>query len=168
MLIDKKGRIFGKISIVDIIIVLLLIVIVVFGIRFFKTNDKSASATKIQYTVQINKVKEDVYNAIQDNTAVYDSVKNTPLGTVVSHSKKPYEITSVDSINGKYIKNTLPGLYNVLITIEADSYITDSSIKVGKNIIRVNGRLDINTKDILGTTYVVGLKILEDEHEEAK
>ncbi len=162
MIIDKRGRLFGKVSIIDVLIVLILVLAAIFAAKFFKTNDKAASATKIHYTVQINKVEEDVYNAIVDGTAVFDSVKNTPLGKVVSHDKTPYKEVNEDIINGKYVVNTIPDLYNVLVTIEADAYVTDSSIKVGKNIIRVNARLDINTKDFLGTTYVVGLKVLED------
>ena len=37
MLIDKKGRLFGKVNLIDAIVVLMIVLIVIFAVKIFLT-----------------------------------------------------------------------------------------------------------------------------------
>ena len=68
-MIDEKGRLFGKINIVDLLVVLVIVIAaVVLGVKFLGGGGTSAinpAKTPVRYTVLVQGVEPEVYENIQ-------------------------------------------------------------------------------------------------------
>lgn len=64
-LIDEKGRIWGKVNVIDLLAVLLLVVVAIFFIqrKFFRTteDDTPKNAESVTYQVQVSRVEPVIY-----------------------------------------------------------------------------------------------------------
>lgn len=163
MLLDEKGRLFGKISIIDIG-VLLLIVALLGGVYYkFFMVDKDNNAAKfdtIEYKVLVKEVRQQSVDAIEIGADIYDVKTDTPMGKIISKEALPAtdQLTKAD---GTVVIAEKPGKFNVLVTIQVPGIET----KYG---FRANGRMDINrefqqvmdTQMIILETKVVDVKNL--------
>ena len=139
MLMDEKGRLFGKISIVDIG-VLLLIAVLIGGVYYkFFMVDKDQNAAKfdtIEYKVLVEEVRQQSVDAIEIGADIYDVKTNSPMGRITDIEVLPAtdQLTKAD---GTMVIAEKPERFNVLITIRVPGIET----KYG---FRANGRMDIN------------------------
>ncbi len=149
-IIDEKGRIFGKISIIDII-VLLLAILVVCGIFVKHAEDShtkkiSADTQKITYQIELKSVRDGTVNSFREGDKVFDTEKEVEIGTIKS-------VEAVDAVSSKtnsegiYVETKVPEKYDVTLTIEADGQVTDGRINLAKTCeIGVNGTKNFYTK----------------------
>lgn len=139
MLLDEKGRLFGKISIVDIG-VLLLIAVLIGGVYYkFFMVDKDQNAAKfdtIEYKVLVEEVRQQSVDAMEIGADIYDAKTDSPMGRIEDIEVLPAtgQLTKAD---GTVVIAEKPERFNVLITIKVPGIET----KYG---FRANGRLDIN------------------------
>ena len=139
MLMDEKGRLFGKISIVDIGVLLLIAVLIVGVYYKFFMVDKDQNAAKfdtIEYKVLVEEVRQQSVDAIEIGADIYDVKTNSPMGRITDIEVLPAtdQLTKAD---GTMVIAEKPERFNVLITIRVPGIET----KYG---FRANGRLDIN------------------------
>lgn len=161
-LIDGKGRLFGKINIIDLLIVLLVIAIAG-GIYlvFFSGSDKQAAETsKVVYDFEITNVNKDFVDAINPGDPIRDSTRGNELGTVVSKESRKATMLNEDLINGRYIIADVPNAYDVVITIEADADITPANIIVGGAEIKVGKKFFIKGKGYANQGFVTKITLM--------
>ena len=67
--IDQKGKIFGKLNVIDLIVILLIIVVLALvGYKLvFSNGAMSGGGQKIVYTVKVEGVEPEVYEFIQES-----------------------------------------------------------------------------------------------------
>ncbi|MGI6586530.1 MAG: DUF4330 domain-containing protein [Gracilibacteraceae bacterium] len=151
MLLDEKGRLFGKISIVDIG-VLLLIAVLIGGVYYkFFMVDKDQNAAKfdtIEYKVLVEEVRQQSVDAMEIGADIYDAKTDSPMGRIEDIEVLPAtgQLTKAD---GTVVIAEKPERFNVLITIKVPGIET----KYG---FRANGRLDINreSQQVLDTRMI--------------
>ena len=127
MILDKKGKLFGKISIVDISIIL-LVVLLVFG-AYYKfavlgKNTKAAKFDTIEYVMQINEIRQPTVDAIRVGQDVFDAKTGSFMGKIVSKEQKNAEelLTIGD---GRIVLAQKPGKFDLFITISVPGVKTD-------------------------------------------
>ena len=93
MFIDEKGKIFGKVNLLDLIIILVIILAVMFGGYYFISH-KGADGSKltILYTVEVTKKDEAYFSHIIEGENVVDGKTKQPMGRIVSYEKMPARI----------------------------------------------------------------------------
>lgn len=158
-IMDSKGRLFGRISLFDIIIVL-LVVIVAAGVyvKFLSGNGgKAAEVSKIRYDIEIKNVGKDFVDAINMRDPIRDSVRGNDLGWVAGKNVVPATKMNTDYINGKFVKSSIAGMYDVTVTIEADATIGAKDIIVGGEDIRVGKKMSIKGKGYANTGFVLSI-----------
>ena len=68
-MIDEKGRLFGKLNIVDLLVILVVLVaVVVLGVKFLGKDGGGGinpGKTQVTYTVLVKGVEQEVYDNIQ-------------------------------------------------------------------------------------------------------
>lgn len=115
-------KLFGKLNIVDIIIILVIVAAAVFfAVKYLNVGDHSGAATaEVRFTVKIEGMPEDLYNEIASTLpAGMISGKETVPGTILSCY---YEPCNVESIKASYPYGT-----EVEVTIipdEEDKFVT--------------------------------------------
>lgn len=141
MLIDEKGKIFGKISIIDILIVLIIIAGVA-GVfyKFNKVNLLSPSKSNdIQTTFFVEETPNFVSNSIQKDATVLDSIKASSFGKVTAIEVGNAISYSYDA-NGQITKSSKPDYTSLKLTVTGKGVYTKSGVSfsgsdyfVGKN-----------------------------------
>ena len=118
----KTGKLFGKISIIDIIVVL-CIVVLAFGIYMRFTSDSDATQaterTKIEYVYKVESVRQYTLDAFRKGGPVYDRETKEYLGEVVGVTAEDAKM-EVSLINGEYVSITVPDKYDAYVTIQVD------------------------------------------------
>lgn len=161
-LIDGKGRLFGKINIVDLLIVLLIISIAAVGYSvFLGGSDKQVvESSKVVYDFEITNVSKDFIDAITPGNPIRDSVRGNELGTVVSKASKKATMLNEDLTNGRYIIAEVPNSYDVVITIEAKANITPANVIVGGAEVKVGKKFFIKGKGYANQGFVTKMTLM--------
>lgn len=162
-LADNKGRLFGRINIVDFVIILLIILIAVGGYMFFFGGDEKqvTDTGKVMYDFEITNVSKDFVDAITPGDPIRDSTRGNELGTVVGKVSRGATMLNEDLINGKYIIAEVPDAYDVVITIEANGNITPANVIVGGAEIKVGKKFFIKGKGYANQGFVTKMTLNE-------
>ena len=74
-MIDEKGRLFGKLNIVDLLVILVVLVaVVVLGVKFLGKDGGGGinpGKTQVTYTVLVKGVEQEVYDNIQKLSLIH-------------------------------------------------------------------------------------------------
>lgn len=140
MFINKDGKLFGKISIIDIIVVLAIIV-AAFGIynRFSSANAKVATVTQqIEYTLSVKDVRLGTVEALQNKSPIYDATTKEYLGEItdVSYTNA---ISAKTMQNGEIKNLEIPEKYDVTVTVKVDGKVNNSGYYTANNIMLTAG-----------------------------
>lgn len=166
MIIDGKGKLFGKVSIIDILIVL-VIILAIWGVRykFSKSNGgigeviTGSSGNKVIMTFYGEEAPEFALKNVNQGDLVRELDRNIDLGNVTS-IKIEKGVAYVQTEHG-YIKSSREGYSSYYLTVEGTGIVDDLglsikgvdyqigralTIKVGKSIFQ--GRLyNLETKE---------------------
>ncbi len=161
MIIDKKGKLFGKVSIIDLLIILVIIVIGILASKVLMSSNDSKALDTIYYTVEFKEVNQDFIDEIKKDTPVFDAIKYKAIGRVDNYEVKPFTRILKDHEEGAFREVEVEDKYNVYLKVKADAVLTESTISVNNYEIRIGKKVPIKGKGFIGETYVTGLEIME-------
>lgn len=151
-LFDNNGKLFGKISIVDLFIVVFIIAAAGGSYAFLKKNINESKATQTYNIVlEYRGVDEDFCESIVPGKTIYERVQNLPIGTLKDVEITPDEEYAISSLDGSSIKQRVPGKCDAKLYLEVT---TDADMYVGKY-------LSIGTKDFTGAGYIISVEKVE-------
>ena len=159
-MIDEKGRLFGKINIVDLLVILVIVIAAaVLGVKFLKPGGGSAigggsTGTHVEYTVLVENVQPEVYESVK---AFVDAGDATLMasgelldGQVTYVTAVPHEDTgSVDTTEGTVELPAGKDLLDLTFTVECNvsntitTEIGTQEVRVGKNHIVKTDRFEL-------------------------
>jgi len=137
-IIDKRGRIFGVINIIDLFISIVLIVLIGFGAyKVLKVNPTVAVNTeKVTMVYFIQEVRDVTYNAIEEGEIAKDYDKNTVYGKVVKKEALPAK-KMINTADGRMVEAEIPDRFDVKIYIEGDAVVSKTGVYMGNQEVRV-------------------------------
>jgi len=155
MIIDKKGRLFGKVSIIDILAIVIVIAIAVFvGVKFKKDNTSSPFTQKedrIQIVYLIEEVKDFVVDELKIGDSARESVYKASFGNVTD-IKRDKSVSWVKTDQGKLFKSSKEGYSCVYITMEATGIYGDNGVTIGGGEYFIGQSIVLN----IGKTQLYG------------
>lgn len=133
MIIDSKGKFFGKISFIDILIVIVIVGAAI-GLyyKFTKTHN-SQDLIKIQFTLYSESVPEYAVKSIEVGDVVKDLQQNRIIGKVTS-IKISSAVTFNANSTGKVVKSSKPGYVSVQITVEGNAVYSETGFTIIKGV----------------------------------
>lgn len=150
-IIDRNGRLFGKISVIDVIVILAVIVVAL--AIYVKTHKpqtgSNVSTTTVVYQMKVDNQPEYMLQAIQVGDQIYDKERSTggSLGTItdIQVSDGTYEAKLND---GTYEVVPAENRYNLLLTIRGEGLVEeDGSILLNRVYdLGVNSSREFNNK----------------------
>ncbi len=154
--IDKKGKIFGLINIVDLLIIATVIVFVVGGtLKFGKINKISQEGTQeINMSIKVEGVSAGLANAIKKDDLLKDSVRGTDFGKVLGKKITPHKEMAIDQ-SGKVEFLEVPDSFDVEIDIVARGTFTDNGVLLGNNSVFIGSEIRLKS-----SLYVFDSKII--------
>jgi len=157
-MLDKKGRLFGKVSVVDLFAV--VVVAAVVAVVYFNVGASGRHVTGAEQTVLITfynpSLENFTVNAVREGTPVINDSNGTFLGTVVDVSVGE-SVVFLPDVNGNEVESNMVGYSSVAITSRVYGRISDGAVVLGGNIYGVGQEIIIwagNAKTILNISDV--------------
>ncbi len=124
------------ITAVDVLILVIILAVGVFAYQIIFTSDTDTESYPIDYVIKVSAVRDELSDRVNIGDKVFLWEDNAEVGAV-----KAYEVTaSVLPETGQ----TLPGLYDLYITVTAGSASSDRIYVSGHNIT-VEGEYSMRT-----------------------
>lgn len=160
-LIDDKGRLFGKISILDIIAILVLLILIFFTILKITNKDISevsegSAMANVRYTVECEGMK-----GLFESVKVGDKAgeqKNYLPSEVIEVIIEPIELSYKDE-KGEIIMTKDPVNERAFITYQATLPHQSQSLKLGKQEIRYGQKIFAESDCYRLEGIIVGVEV---------
>lgn len=146
--IDEQGRVFGAISIVDVIVIILALALIAAVYAKFHVLDKTstdAPTDEVTYQVKISAVRLSATNTLRKGDTLYSST-GTDLGVMTAVDIRDAERTVALS-DGRLVNGPVENRHDVYITVKGPCMIVDGRYFVSQTYeINVNSERDFLTK----------------------
>jgi len=133
MIIDNRGKLFGKVSIVDILILLLLITAAGAGYRYMSSRGGAVAAAQTQKIVMVfygEEAPEFAVNAVKKGDVVRE-LQGDIFGKVIEDIKVGKARKYVDNQNGDLEPISREGYVSYYMTVEGEGFINSTGISLG-------------------------------------
>ena len=176
MIIDEKGKLFGKISIIDIAVVLILILAIVGGVVIYNktgsgkvsptdnslvTNTDSLDDLCIEF--QLSDVRDITKNAVAKKDKIYSDSTGDYIGEVIRIDSKPFR-NSITGTDGTIIFADVPEKYELTIYVKTTGQHTDTGYYLFQNThLAVGESFAIKTETIKTTPIIKKVYEFTDE-----
>ena len=156
---DKNGKIGGKVSIIDILVVVLVVAVIV-GI-VARYGSSVTSNKQFEYVLKVESVRQYTVDALEKKGKVTDKKSEKDLGEIVDVQVENATLQSTTA-SGELKNPELPGRYTCYVTIRAtgkesdDNYILEDSteLSVGRNV-------DLYSKYVKTSGDIKSVKVVE-------
>ena len=160
MILDDKGRLFGKISIIDIFVLITVAAIIIVGVlKFGNTSHTAIRAREETIHIQfyMNALENFTVNAIKIGDIVSDDSNSNFLGNIVDIDVSE-SIEHDFSEAGILVASGIDNYSSILLTSEVRAQYLDGSVIINGNmyttgsliIIRAgNAKIQLHISDII-------------------
>lgn len=160
MIINKEGKLFGKISVIDIAVVLIIAILAV-GIAVKFSGGKTSVVTgneKLECTLFVKNVRMYTVDALKKGGNLYDEISKDRIGEItdVRYEKGEYQVNMAD---GSFMPVVPEDRYNVYVTVAFDGKISDDGYYTKSNkYLAVGTTVGAKTKyaNCQSTVYSIG------------
>ena len=149
MFIDKKGRLFGKISIIDVLIVAFAIAVAcmaAFKWGWLGTARSVGPFIQEAHDILIEFYQEEapdfVVKAAKIGDNAVEALKNTSFGRVVD-IKVGKSVSWVKTESGEYVASSKEGYLNVIIVMETTGFLGSGGAKIGGEEYFIGRTIDL-------------------------
>jgi hypothetical protein len=148
-LLDEKGRLFGKISIIDLMVVAVILgVLVWFGYAKFGRDlgeDVASREQPIEITVIITGIRPTTAQAIEESTSFFEFKTGAKIGELVSVTTEPSDVWEILD-DGRWIKMHDPDRVDAYVTIRGNARIGEDTITMNGVEARVGTSIGLKSK----------------------
>lgn len=134
MLIDDKGRLLGKISIIDILLVVILASVLLFGLNkigLFSPKDALVdNRDKIEIVFYQEEVNDFTANGVNIGDPATESLQNSSFGHVTGVEIGD-SISWGSDIEGNQVATSKEGYSSIYITLESKGTVGPNGLKIG-------------------------------------
>ena len=175
MFIDQKGKLFGKISIIDLLVIIVVIVAVLGSVLAFAkvksgavlTENKSliseSALDTLEVRMRLKEVRSMTADSIHIGDEVYAKDTNKYLGKVSRIEIEP-ATRIITGFKGDVKEAEIPERMDVIMVLEVMGSRTDNGYFTGNNIHLVyDSSMEILTPTIQSTPEIEGIAVIENK-----
>lgn len=152
--LDDRGRLFGKVNLVDVLVLVALGALLAFALLRF--SDGGAADTTIRTTFVVEKVRETSFLQFKEGDEVRDDT-GTMLGTIERAGRQP-SLVEVPTDDGRLTAQPSPVFWDLEIVVRGSGNASSSLVRIGNVPMRV-GKIFVLT----GPTFEVRAQIRDVE-----
>ena len=145
----KSWKLFGKLNIIDLLIILIVIAALVFGaVRFLGNrngSDAGAAPQNLKVTFYgFDDVSDFLAASIQEGDPVTLYPNSDDIGTLSGFSSEPAYTLVADPATGENVKEEQPGKCFLTVTVDCSGVYSRTGLTVGKSSFVVGGNYYLN------------------------
>ena len=161
--IDEKGKIFGKVSIVDLFVILLLIAcFAAVGLKLHTAQTVRGGDRVIEYSVIVENIRDVSINAInQKYDDIIDAETKYDIGEIIDVQTSPARVL-VQTNDGDFQMTEYDNRYDAVVTLRTNGTETDDGYYAssGRQIV-VGDSLGVNNGYVQFFGEVISVSISE-------
>lgn len=161
---DEKGRIFGKISVVDFAIIFLFILAAGwFSYSRFAVNLRGQIEERTvpcEITVLVPAVRRPTVEAIRKSQAMFEFKTNAYVGTVSSVREEAADVWFLNN-DGRWVMTPAPDRSDVYVTLKADARVSENVITVNGVEVRVGQSVNLKSKWVAVSGFIYAVEFPE-------
>lgn len=162
MIIDNKGKIFGKINIIDLSVILIIILsLAICALKFsgFGNPASGGEHKTITYTLKAKAIRQISCDSIEIGDKIYDLETKTYIGEVVGKRQEQATeyVNSADGLLEKQVE--IPTKFDLYFDVKCDAQINDKGYYLsGVKEVTNYATLNIYSNKIEVSTTVMNIK----------
>ena len=140
-IIDKKGRLFGAVSLIDILVIVVVIALAAgIYVRFFsiRTTAVAQESDKISYQLTIEAVRSFQVDGIKSGDKIF-SMDGHDIGTIISVSAEE-AMQWGPTHDGTAKKGPVQDYYDIMLEVEADGVVSEGKYYVSRTAVLGAGK----------------------------
>lgn len=161
--IDEKGRLFGRISVIDVLVIVVLLSAASYFVyaRFVKNlrEDISSREQPIEFTVAVMGIRPGTAEAIQNGARMFEFKTGAYVGTVKEVRTEPAQIWTIHE-DGRWLLAKSQDRVDAYVTIAGTARVGENVITVNGVEVRVGSTIGLQSKFVVFTGNVVSMKLL--------
>lgn len=166
MLIDEKGKLFGKINLLDLLVILILVAAIAFGGWYFmRGKAEGAGKLTVRYIVEVVEKDPEYFDYIIPGESVVDGVTKQPMGRIVSFETKPTKILAQNNRDMTLVYDEVEGKLNGNITIEVEADVSYPDLLSGNEKIKIGKDVAYRSESAAMKGYIIGIEYDEEKLE---
>lgn len=159
-IIDKKGKLFGLINIIDLVALLVLVLLVVGGGKRMKNKPViSNESTEAYITFEVSDIRDVSVKNIVEGDKLFHYDRNGYIGIIEEVKIKPFTEKLED--NGQWVDAEVPGKYTATMKVKANVKNTEDVVYSGEEQTRVGIQYRVKNKRIAVMGTVIDMEILD-------
>lgn len=125
-MIDKNGKLFGKINLIDLIIILVVLALAAFVVmKFVFPRDNGDGLSPVRISFYSSEEPDYVVTAIKEGDKVLDSAENVVIGTVEKVSLGEPLNYEVNTAGGEVLPVVRENCYSITVDVLANAKYGD-------------------------------------------
>ena len=158
----RKYRLFGRISVLDVLIVIACVALVYGGYLFAVPRQvDGATGRPIRFTLELLDRPEGFYAEIEEGIVIVDSVLDMDLGHVVRTYSQPLWRETSDLETQIIRRSFIEGREITYVVIETIADVCDFETVVNQVRIAVNRQISVRSRDFSGGGFITHLEFLD-------
>ncbi len=160
---DRKGKLFGKVSIVDAVVVLVLVIALAWFLyaRYGRNlpAEMAAREQPVVYTIVVTTIRPTTADALEKGGRVFEFKTGAEIGTITGVTTEPAEVWTIIE-EGQWLRRKADDRVDAYVTVEATARVGDHTITVNGVEVRVGTSIGITTKwaQVNGNILLLDLK----------
>lgn len=160
-LIDNKGRLFGKINVIDLFVLLVILFIAIGGfVRMQQNKLGSENAKKIEVVVHVEEVRQATLDGLEVGDVLNFYNQNLRFGEIKEKRITPFQ-TLVQTEKDTLVLADVPEKYNLDLVFECDALVSDEVIVVSKEHVRIGNEVYLKNQKISINGHVFEVNVGE-------
>lgn len=164
-LVDDKGKVFGLINIIDLIVLIFVVALVLGGAyRIYGPRQNGdifqQEGDAVQLKGRVFDVSQYTTNVIQKGDILIDTAARLPFGEIISVETVPHR-RLVDTAEGKVMLSEVPERFDVILSIKGRAQLSEYAIRIASHDVRVGSRIVLGARDYMIATTILRVEALE-------
>lgn len=157
MKIIENKKLFGKINVIDILLILIALVIFVVAYMIFGKSTVGTQNSRIYiFQYEMQNILKQTADSIQVGDKIYDNETNAYIGKVKSVDILQYEQVVANYETNELVSVVVPDKYNAVITIENNLIDEGADLKTeDEYIVKVGKKVYVRGGQYAGSGYIV-------------
>lgn len=162
-LIDEKGRIFGFLNIIDLIIILLLLG-AIWGIftktAVLKRLGKNYTVSRVQIVVLVENVRQYTVDVVKPGDVIKELRSGEQVGVVKEVKVEDYKEKAPDA-QGVWHLSPVPDKKNIYLTLEGNLKAYNKEFRAGQTDVKVGTKINLKSTLYNFESFVLKVQELE-------
>ncbi len=158
-MIDKNGKLFGKINIIDLLIILIVIAAVVFfATKMFSPAQETTktNTTKVAVTFYAEDAPTNVTDMLVEGAPSFEETTNVGFGSITSFSSEQAYGWMSDA-EGNLVKGPIVGDEYLTVSVEVNGNLTDNGVYLGGRLYCVGANYTMHFGKVMLYSKIVSI-----------